>query len=353
MPEEFRCLLVHSADATGAAKTAASGGNAPTGDVPGRGTPRTAAEIVRLPASRLPAGEVLLRVGYSALNYKDALAYQGHPGVVKHLPHVPGIDAAGTVLASSDPRLSVGQEVIVTGYELGQSVWGGWSELIRVPAAWVIPLPEGLSLREAMIYGTAGFTAAQSVMALQRNDVAADSGEVVVTGATGGVGSLAVRLLAHLGYRVVAVTGKRDQHAELLQLGAHRVLSRDEVCDASERPLLSARWAGAVDTVGGELLNGLLRATHYGGCVTACGLVAGPQLDLTVYPFLLRGISLCGVASADCPAGKRHKIWDLLAGQWKLPNLSQWVTEVGLEELPGQVERISRGQVVGRVIVGL
>ncbi len=335
VPDSFHCLLVDklSSEENEASKLVAGG------------------KIVSLPSARLPAGDVTIRTAYSSLNYKDALAYQGHRGIVEQLPHVPGIDVAGVVINSCDVRYNVGDTVIVTGYELGQSHWGGWAELVRVPADWIVPLPHKLSLREAMIFGTAGFTAAQSVLALQRNEVEPSSGEVVVTGATGGVGSIAVRLLAHLGYDVVAVTGKADQQPSLIQLGAKRVLTRSELLDLSQRPLLSARWAGAVDTVGGDMLTCLLRSTRYGGCVTACGLVAGAELSMTVYPFLLRGVSLCGIASADCPAFKRHRIWELLAGDWKPSNLEEYVTEVQLEQLPQEIEKILAGQLVGRVVV--
>jgi acrylyl-CoA reductase (NADPH) len=336
IPESMRCLLIDRSPSEAHHPTQADS---------------ITAQVVQVNSERLPAGDVTIQVVYSSLNYKDALAYQGHRGVIKQLPHVPGIDAAGVVVESSVEQWTVGQEVIVTGYELGQSHWGGWSELIRVPAGWVVPLPAGLTLRQAMVYGTAGFTAAQSIMALQRNDVQPGSGPVVVTGATGGVGSMAVRMLAHLGYEVVAVSGKSAQFEKLLELGAHHALTRQAVIDVSSRPLLSARWAGAVDTVGGTMLENLLRATRYGGCVTACGLVAGADLSMTVYPFLLRGVSLCGIASADCPYGKRQSIWELLAGAWRPDSLEQWVLEVDLKGLPTAVEQILHGQVVGRVVV--
>lgn len=313
--------------------------------------PTTLASIVTLSRDRLPVGDVTIQVAYSSLNYKDALAYQGHRGIVKKLPHIPGIDAAGIVIDSSSELYRVGDHVLVTGYDLGQGHWGAWSELIRVPAEWIVPLPNSLSPREAMIYGTAGFTAAQSVMALQRNDVSPAMGEVVVTGATGGVGSLAVRLLSHQGYEVVAVTGKADQHDALLACGAKRVIGRTEIADDSTRPLLSATWAGAIDTVGGPILQSLLRSTRYGGCVTACGLVAGAELSMTVYPFLLRGVSLCGIASGDCPMAKRRQIWELLAGDWKPENLNSLVTESKLEQLPDYVDQILAGKIVGRVAV--
>lgn len=296
-------------------------------------------------------GDVTIEVAYSSLNYKDALAYQAHRGVVKQLPHIPGIDASGTVVDSNSSEFQVGDQVVVTGNDLGQGSWGGWSELIRVPSEWIVALPENLTLRQAMIYGTAGFTAAQSVMALQRNEVEPASGEIVVTGASGGVGSMAVRILAHLGYDVVAVTGKPEQHDFLLACGAKRILNRSALADDSNRPLLSATWGGAIDTVGGPLLQSLLRSVKYGGCVTACGLVAGADLSLTVYPFLLRGVTLCGIASADCPMDKRREIWRLLAGPWNPANVESMVTEIGLEQLPEQVARILAGQIAGRVVV--
>jgi acrylyl-CoA reductase (NADPH) len=328
--ESYRCLLVQASHGDGA---------------------RPDATVVRLPENRFPPGEVTIQVRWSSLNYKDALATLGHRGVVKRLPHVPGIDAAGTIVASESPEYAVGDSVIVTGYELGQSHWGGWSEIIRVPGAWIVPLPIGLSAREAMIYGTAGFTAAQCVMALQVQGVMPNSGEVVVTGASGGVGSLATRLLAALGYAVVAVSGKADWHPQLTRWGAARVLDREHFQDDATRPMLTARWAGGVDTVGGSMLTRLIKETQHGGAVAACGLVAGAQLDLTLYPFLLRGVALCGVASADCPHDKRLRIWSQLAGTWKLASLDQAVTEAGLEQLPEFAGKMLRGEIAGRVIV--
>ncbi len=307
-----------------------------------------------VPTDQLPDGEIVIRVVYSSINYKDALATQGHPGIVQRLPHIPGIDAAGVVQSSRDGRFKPGDKVIVTGYGLGQGQWGGWAEFISVPADWVVPLPLGLELREAMVLGTAGFTAAQCVMALQRNEVIPSRGRLVVTGATGGVGSLAVRILAQLGYDVAAVTGKLELSDRLRSAGAVEILAREEFTDASDRPMLKARWAGGVDCVGGQPLTTLLRSTRYGGAVAACGLVAGAGLHMTVYPFLLRGVSLCGVASADCPYDRRVRIWDLLADAWKPRDLADfWVTEIALEEVPAYVQRMLRGEVSGRVIVRL
>lgn len=299
----------------------------------------------------LPDGEVLIRVSYSSLNYKDALAATGNPGVAKTFPHVPGIDAAGTVAESRSPDFSPGQQVLVTGYELGAGQWGGWSQLARVPAEWVVPLPDGLTLKEAMILGTAGFTAGMSVEALGRHDIAPDRGEVVVTGATGGVGTLAVKILAKLGYTVVAVSGKAEKHGWLKEQGAARVIGRDEVDDASTRPLLKAQWAGAVDTVGGNMLATILRSTNLGGCVTACGLVGGIDLPLTVFPFILRGVTLSGIDSAWYPRERRIALWNKLAGGWKPDGLEAIAHSIDFSQLDGHVQQILEGKMIGRTIV--
>jgi acrylyl-CoA reductase (NADPH) len=299
----------------------------------------------------LPPGDVLIDVVWSSLNYKDALAASGHPGVVRTFPHVPGVDAAGTVAESGSTRFQPGQQVLVTGYGLGDERWGGYAAVIRVPADWVVPLPAGLSPRESMIYGTAGFTAAQCLDALLANGVTPERGEVVVTGATGGVGSLAVGLLAKAGFKVVAVTGKADVAEHLTRLGAARIVGRDEVDDQSGKPLLAARWAGAVDTVGGNTLATILRQTQLGGCVTACGLVGGTDLALTVYPFILRGVTLAGIDSAHCPMPKRQALWQRLATDWKLDALGAIAREVPLSDISGPIQEILHGRIVGRVVV--
>lgn len=300
-----------------------------------------------------PAGDVVIRVAWSSLNYKDALATRGHPGVAGELPHVPGIDAAGTVIASADPRYDEGNSVLVTGYELGAPRWGGWSEVIRVPADWVVPLPDTLSARDAMVIGTAGFTAAQCLRALQLAQTSPDDGPVIVTGATGGVGSFAVQLLSHAGYEVHAITGKRDAAEKLRALGATAIHGREELADNSKRPLLSAKWAGGIDTVGGNVLVALLKSTKIGGCVSACGLVAGDQLPMTVYPFILRGITLAGVTSSSCPRSTRDWVWRKLAGDWNVDYPASLVQEVKLEDLPQAVEQIESGKVFGRIVVDL
>ncbi len=305
----------------------------------------------RRPLRELPPGDVTVRVEWSSLNYKDALAARGHPGVVRRFPHVPGIDAAGTITQSNSPDLPPGMPVLVTSYELGAGQWGAWAEYIRVPAEWVLPLPNGWSPREAMIYGTAGLTAALCVDVLRRHDVEPSSGEVAVTGASGGVGSIAVSILAQLGYQVVAVSGKESRHDWLRELGASEILPREAVTDTSSKPLLTGRWAGAVDTVGGNTLATLLRASRHNACITACGLVGGHELPLTVYPFILRGATLAGIDSVHCPRERRLAMWQHLATDWRTPLIERDAIEASLGDIDQHVESILRGEVAGRVIV--
>jgi acrylyl-CoA reductase (NADPH) len=310
-------------------------------------------EITRRRLGDLPAGEVLIRVGWSSLNYKDALAASGARGVARSYPHTPGIDAAGTVVRSLDQSFAAGSQVIVTGYGLGTDTSGGFAEFIRVPAGWVVPLPGNLSLREAMTFGSAGFTAAQCVERLQALGVKPGAGEVLVTGASGGLGSFAVALLARSGYRVSAATGKTSAADYLRGLGAEQVLPRSAVLDTSDRPLLKRRWAAAVDTVGGPILATVLRSVEQGGAVAACGNAASPSLSLTVYPFILRGITLSGIDSAFCPMPERRRIWARLAGEWKLAQLPAIASECALEQLPERIERMLAGGITGRVVVRL
>jgi len=300
----------------------------------------------------LPKGEVLIRVGYSSLNFKDALSATGNKGVTKSFPHTPGIDAAGVVEESSSPEFKAGEEVLVTGYDLGANTAGGYGEYIRVPAAWVVSLPKGLSARESMIYGTAGFTAALSVYEMEEHGVTPDMGEVLVTGATGGVGSVACAILAKSGYGVVASTGKADQKEFLTGLGVKEVISREEAADTSGRPLLKGRWAGAVDTVGGEILATAIKSAKQHGVITCCGNVASGELPINVYPFILRGVSLVGIDSAYCPMDTRRKVWSKLAGDWKI-DLESLATEVGLDGLDEQIGLILKGALKGRVVVNL
>lgn len=316
-------------------------------------TQAVTSRITTRPQSELPPGDVTVRVHWSAVNYKDALAATGHQGVARQFPHVPGIDAAGVVEASTNPAFPVGMKVIATGHELGVERWGGWAERIRVPGEWLVPLPEGLSLEESMILGTAAFTAAQGVLALQRSSIEPGRGPVVVTGATGGVGSMAVSILARLGYEVVAVSGKSDRHAWLKQRGAARIISREEFLQAADRPLLKSQWAGGIDTVGGTMLTTLVRGLVHRGCVAACGVVGGAELPLTVYPFILRGVTLAGIDSAWCPDDQRAAIWNMLATDWKPRDLEQLRTHVPLDGLATAVQLILAGQVTGRMVVPL
>ncbi|RLS52668.1 MAG: acryloyl-CoA reductase [Planctomycetota bacterium] len=309
------------------------------------------AGVQRRHYDELPAGDVVVQVVWTSLNYKDALAATGHPGVTRRFPHVPGIDAAGYVVESASPDFPVGTAVIATGHELGVERWGGWSELIRLPAEWLVRLPPTLTLEEAMLLGTAGFTAAQGVMALQRSEILPVSGPVVVTGASGGVGSLSVAMLAGLGYEVVAVSGKPDRGEWLRDLGARRVIGRNEFLQTAERPLLKSQWSGGIDTVGGEMLSTLVRGLMHRGCVAACGVVGGAELLLTVYPFILRGVTLAGIDSAWCPDSQRQRIWHKLATDWKPERLDRWRSETTLDELPGAVRRILAGEIAGRTIV--
>jgi putative YhdH/YhfP family quinone oxidoreductase len=310
------------------------------------------AGVVSRPIEDLPAGDVLIRVAWSSLNFKDALAASGRPGVAKKYPHIPGIDASGTVAESNAAAFKPGQKVLVTGFDLGAAAWGGYSEYIRVPAAWVVPLPAALTLRESMIFGTAGFTAAMAFEALIEQGITSDRGEIVVTGATGGVGSIAVAFLAKSGYRVAAVTGKPEAAGYLTQLGATTIMTRDDVNDTSGKPLLAGRWAGAVDTVGGNTLATIIRSTDRSGCVTASGLVGGIDLPLTVMPFILRGVKLVGIDSAEYPIGRRPALWERMAGEWRPADLESMVAStVELDGLDEPVREILAGKIRGRVLV--
>ncbi len=308
-------------------------------------------QLKMLAVDDLPAGEVLIRSSYSSLNYKDALAATGHPGVARNLPHVPGVDVVGVVETSDDDRYRPGDRVFVTGYELGAPRWGGWSEKVRVPADWVVPLPEEISDTQVMAIGTAGFTAAQCVTSLQLHGITPDRGEILVTGATGGVGSIALALLSKLGYTTVAVTGKAERHEQLRRWGAERVISREQLDTDSDKPLLKSAWAGAVDTVGGKTLATVIKQLAHRGCVAACGNVGGVELPLTVFPFILRGVTLDGIDSAQCPRGDRMQIWERMFGPWQLPELESRTERVPLSQIDRSVQEILAGKVTGRIIV--
>jgi putative YhdH/YhfP family quinone oxidoreductase len=310
------------------------------------------AGLRELSQADLPAGEVLIKVAYSSVNYKDGLASIPNGRVVRSYPLVPGIDLAGVVVESSDPHLKPGDEVIATSYDLGVSHSGGFSEYARIKAAWVVPLPKGLTLKEAMALGTAGFTAALALHQLEKMGLKPQNGPVLVTGATGGVGSLAISILKKLGYTVAASTGKASEHAYLKDLGAETILSREETSAESNRPLEKELWAGSLDSVGGSTLAYLLRTTKYWGSVASFGNTGGPNFSTTVLPFILRGVNLLGIDSAYCPMELRRQLWEHLATDYKPAHLLETIGhEVPLDELPQALATLLKGGVRGRTIV--
>ena len=308
-------------------------------------------EILTRQVDDLPAGDVLVEVHYSSLNYKDALSASGNKGVTRKYPHTPGIDAAGVVAESTDSAFKPGDPVIVTSYDLGMNTAGGFGQYIRVPAGWVVPLPEGMSLRESMCYGTAGFTAALSVFQLVQHGVQPEHGDVLVSGATGGVGSIAVAILAKLGYSVTAVNGKTDRSDYLKSIGAQRIISIEEATDTSGRPLLRGLWAGSIDAVGGDILATTIKSMDANGVVTTCGNAASHELPINVYPFILRGVILVGIDSQNCPMPARRKAWQKLAGEWKIPKMEAVVEEITLEDLDQRIDKMLKRDRQGRAIV--
>jgi acrylyl-CoA reductase (NADPH) len=306
-------------------------------------------QIKDVPLDTLPENDVTIRVAYSALNYKDALSATGNRGVTKTYPHTPGIDAAGVVTDSKDSRFKTGDGVIVTSYDLGMNTPGGFAEYIRVPAEWVVPLPNGLTLREAMMLGTAGFTAAMCVEALERNGL---SSPVLVTGSSGGVGSIAVALLAKLGYEVIASTGSEQSHDLLKNLGVKQIIQRSELSQATEKPVLKPLYGGAVDTVGGDTLVTVVKSLQYGSSVAACGLVGGATLNLTVYPFILRNVNLLGIDSQSYSMKKRESLWKKLGNDWKV-NLEPLTTEIKLGDVSACIDDILQGKTKGHILVAI
>ena len=308
-------------------------------------------KVIEKEIKDLPAGNLIIKVKYSSLNYKDALSAAGNKGVTREYPHTPGIDAAGTVVEDQSGTYQKGDQVIVTGYDLGMNTDGGFEEYIRIPAEWAVKLPENLSLRESMIYGTAGFTAALSVYKLLAADV--ERGNILVTGASGGVGSFASAILAKLGYDVTAATGKTEAEEYFNNLGVKNIINRKELADDSGKMLLKEKWSGVIDTVGGSLLSNAIKSTSYDGAVTCCGNVASAKLDLNVYPFILRGVSLIGIDSVQCERKLREDVWQKIASDWKIDQLDEFTTEVRLEDLDRQIENMLAGNSKGRVIVKL
>ena len=308
-------------------------------------------EIKTLDESALPAGDVTVAVEYSTLNYKDGLCLGGLGGLVRDYPHVPGIDFAGTVEQSDDPEFRPGDKVVLTGWRVGEIWWGGYAQKARVKGAWLVKLPEGLTTRQAMAVGTAGFTAMLGVMALEDHGLAPDSGPVLVTGAAGGVGSVATAVLAKLGHEVVAVTGRQETEAYLKGLGASRIVPRGEIAEPPTKPLDRETWAGCIDAVGGTMLARVLTQMKYGCSVAAVGLAGGMKLETTVIPFLLRGINLLGIDSVMQPRERRIEAWGRIARDLPMEKLEAMISEATLEELPGLGQAILKGQVRGRVVI--
>ncbi|EPF14032.1 Putative quinone oxidoreductase YhdH [Cedecea davisae] len=310
---------------------------------------QTLAAVKNIEPATLPEGNVTVEIDYSSLNYKDALAITGKGKIIRNFPMVPGIDFAGKVHSSEDPRFHVGQAVLLTGWGVGENHWGGLAEAARVNGDWLVAMPQGLDARKAMIIGTAGFTAMLCVMALEEAGVTPQSGEIVVTGASGGVGSTAVALLHKLGYQVAAVSGRESTHDYLRSLGANRVLGRDEF--AETRPLEKQLWAGAVDTVGDKVLAKVLAQMNYGGCVAACGLAGGFALPTTVMPFILRNVRLQGVDSVMTPTARRAAAWERLVRDLPESFYQQATTEIGLEDAPKFADAIINNAAQGRTLV--
>lgn len=311
----------------------------------------TQAAVTELSLDRLPEAEVTVAVEYSTVNYKDGLCIGPGGGLVRNYPHIPGIDFAGTVVNSSDERYAPGDKVVLTGWRVGEAHWGGYSQRARIKADWLVPLPEGLNTRQAMAVGTAGFTAMLAVMALEDHGLTPEKGEVLVTGAAGGVGSVATAILANLGYQVAAVTGRPEAADYLMSLGASRIVARDEINETVKRPLEAETWAGCVDAVGGPMLARVLGQMKYGGSVAAVGLAGGAGLPASVVPFLLRGVNLLGIDSVMQPYANRVRAWERVARDLPMDKLEAMVQPATLSDLPQLGADILKGQVKGRVVV--
>ncbi|MDX8341141.1 YhdH/YhfP family quinone oxidoreductase [Draconibacterium sp. IB214405] len=300
----------------------------------------------------LKENEILVKVHFSSLNYKDALSASGNRGVTRSYPHTPGIDAVGIIEKSNCESLQVGDKVIVTSYDLGMNTDGGFAEYIQVPSEWAVKLPEKMTMKEAMIYGTAGLTAGMSVLRLTEL-IKPEDGKIVVSGATGGVGALSVSILSKLGYHVVAITGKEKERGYLLNLGAQEIILRNEFEELDKKPLLKPMFVGAIDTVGGVILENVIKSLAPIGVVTCCGNVASPKLDLTVFPFILRGITLIGIDSQNYPMNYRTKVWEKLAHDWKPEQLNYTCDEVKLEDIQDKIELMLQGKLKGRTVLKL
>ena len=309
-------------------------------------------EIKALNSTDLPENDVLIKVCYSSLNYKDALSASGNKGVTRKFPHVPGIDAAGIVVQSKTSDFKEGDSVIVTGFDLGMNTWGGFGEHISVPTSWVLALPDGLSLKEAMSFGTAGMTAGLSVEKIISAGITPDQGAVIVSGATGGVGSMATAILSKSGFDVTAISGKNENDFLTSTLGARQIINRDEFIEKyNSKPLASSDFAAGIDNVGGPILSGILKSVKQYGIVTCCGNVSSADLNTSVFPFILRGITLAGIDSVQTSMALRKKVWQLLASEWKPLHLDKMIQEISLDELPEKLDELLQGKAKGRYVL--
>lgn len=310
-------------------------------------------DIVERNISELPENDLLIEVHYSSLNFKDAMSASGNKAITRNFPHTPGIDAAGVVVSDKSNTFKAGEEVLVFGYDLGMNTPGGLGQMISIPANWAVRCPASLSLKEAMVYGTGGLTAALCIQKLEKMGAKPSDGPVAVSGATGGVGSMSVALLAKLGYEVVAFSGKPEKSEHLKHLGATEVLHRDEINKVQERPVGKELWAHAIDTLGGDYLANLLKQVKSGGGVASCGLASSPAFSMTVIPFITRGVSLLGVDSVFIPLAEKQDIWSRVSSDMKLDNLDQYYEEISLAQTPEYLDKFLQGQVVGRYVVNL
>ena len=307
--------------------------------------------IQDIPTPKCEENEVVIKVSYSSLNYKDALSSVGNPGVSRNFPHVTGIDVAGTVFESTSPIFKVGERVLVTGYDMGMNSDGGHAQFVKIPASWVARIPDSISDKEIMTFGTAGLTAALSVNELIENGIKPESGDILVTGATGGVGSIAIAILSKLGYNITAISGKKDRVDFLKKIGANEVILREEFEEESKKPLLSEKYAGVVDTVGGKILANALKQIKYDGVATCCGLTSSHELNTNVFPFILRGIRLIGIDSVECKLEKKQAAWEKLASRWKINSLNTIINEISLDEVKAAYDHLLSGKAVGRYVV--
>jgi len=308
--------------------------------------------IKDMPFTDLQKDEILIQVHYSSLNYKDALSASGNKGVTKNYPHTPGIDAVGTVVSSESPKFRVSESVIVTSYDLGMNTDGGFAQYVKVPAAWAVKLPENLTMKEAMTIGTAGLTAGMSVLRLSEI-VQPEDGPIVVSGATGGVGSISLGILKKMGYKTVAITGKETAVSFLKSVGADEVILREDFEKMDKKPLLKPIYAGGIDTVGGVILENIIKCTRAMGAVTCCGNVASPKIELTVFPFILRGVTLIGIDSQNYPMRYREKVWEKLSNAWKTDQMTATATEIPLTSLNEKIDLMLQGKLQGRTVVAL